>query len=952
MIRLKPYPFFLTFFLLFVSSLTIAQNTIKVHGIVIDAKSKLPVLYANIAFPELGIGTATDEIGKFEIENVPAGKYDFSVTYIGYKNYSLNITLKKDVELKIKLQEQSLGLKEVTVTAENSTKGTTSSKINNEAIYHVQASSLKEIMQLVPGNLSENPDLSIPGRIAIREVGTDINSALGTAVVIDGMPMSNDGNLQQSIKAGGFSSVAGTGVDLRQVSVDNIESVTVDVGIPSAEHGNLTSGAVHIKTKSGGSPYHVKIQTDPRTKQFYIGKGYLLSKEMGVVNIDAGYTNSYKHIVKKTDQYKRINTSAKYSKTFKVANSPLIFNAKLGFTNSLDGRKFDPDMLAQEEHRAEDQNLQGKISANWSINKPFITSLSFDAGMSKTWQTGFEKTLESSSSGANYFSTAKEDGEYEVQFGPSTYYSEVNYDGRPLNFYSKVKAKLFKTNGDISNNVLFGLEWRTSGNNGTGRTFNPNKPPTGAGTRPRPFTDIPSLNQFSVFAEDVVNLKIGKTRLNIMAGLRMDNIQPTGLTNTKGSIHIDPRLNLRYDIIDRNSTYIFRNLAIRLGYGQTTKAPTLVHLHPDKSYSDVASFNYYPDLMVTTTKVMHDTRNYDLKASKGKKFEAGIDLRIGKIKSRFTGFYENYSGGFILDHNHFVMHYRDYKQPEAGLNPYYIPSEGVFFKDPTSGEEMAVPFEIDQKYKSFGMYRNARNRIKRGLEYSVDFGKIKALQTSFVLNGAWLKTESYTGDAPYWNVQSYTVFSDNSSKQESFVTKYPNQTAYGIVDERLNTNLNIITHIPEIKMLVTITGQTVWFEKNSRKFYEEYKLYGLNELRNTLNLPNLFSHEHDGEFYYYLPVSYKGYDEIEHDYKISDFTENLAQKAIRKQPSYRFTQRTLPPLFLCNIRISKEISNRFRLSFYANNFLNIRPGVMDERSGRYLRRNQQPYFGADIKMQF
>jgi len=40
------------------------------------------------------------------------------------------------------------------------------------------------------------------------------------------------------------------------------------------------------------------------------------------------------------------------------------------------------------------------------------------------------------------------------------------------------------------------------------------------------------------------------------------------------------------------------------------------------------------------------------------------------------------------------------------------------------------------------------------------------------------------------------------------------------------------------------------------------------------------------------------------------------------------------------------------LSFYANNFLNIRPWHLDDRSGKYMRRNQQPYFGADIKMQF
>ena len=120
-----------TFFILLVSLIFIssgfAQEKITVSGIITDAETKQPILYANVAFPELGIGTSSNEKGEFIIKSVPVGSYIFMVTYIGYKEYSINITLKEDVDLKIKLQQQSLGLKEVTVTAENSTGGTTSS---------------------------------------------------------------------------------------------------------------------------------------------------------------------------------------------------------------------------------------------------------------------------------------------------------------------------------------------------------------------------------------------------------------------------------------------------------------------------------------------------------------------------------------------------------------------------------------------------------------------------------------------------------------------------------------------------------------------------------------------------------------------------------------------------------------------------------------------------------
>jgi len=60
----------------------------------------------------------------------------------------------------------------------------------------------------------------------------------------------------------------------------------------------------------------------------------------------------------------------------------------------------------------------------------------------------------------------------------------------------------------------------------------------------------------------------------------------------------------------------------------------------------------------------------------------------------------------------------------------------------------------------------------------------------------------------------------------------------------------------------------------------------------------------------------------------------------------------MPPLALCNVKVSKDIMRRFRLSFYANNFLNIRPWHLDKRSGRYMHRNDKPFFGADLTMNF
>lgn len=120
----------------------------------------------------------------------------------------------------------------------------------------------------VAGCRHQNPDLTNAGQASIREIdaGEDANNALGTAIVVDGTPISNDANMQvfSTARSGSSSSVqqvsmndqttSGRGVDLRQISPDNIESIEVIRGIPSVEYGNLTSGAVIINTKAGVTP--------------------------------------------------------------------------------------------------------------------------------------------------------------------------------------------------------------------------------------------------------------------------------------------------------------------------------------------------------------------------------------------------------------------------------------------------------------------------------------------------------------------------------------------------------------------------------------------------------------------------------------------------------------------------------------------------------------------------
>ena len=100
------------------------------------------------------------------------------------------------------------------------------------------------MLQLLPGALTVNPSLNNLGQANIREIDGNASNALGTAVILDGIPVSNDANLQavSTSKAGARSGLqsdgmsqqttAGRGGDLRTKGADNIESGEGISGIP------------------------------------------------------------------------------------------------------------------------------------------------------------------------------------------------------------------------------------------------------------------------------------------------------------------------------------------------------------------------------------------------------------------------------------------------------------------------------------------------------------------------------------------------------------------------------------------------------------------------------------------------------------------------------------------------------------------------------------------------
>ena len=225
--------------------------TVTEHG------TKEAVVMATVVLQPIGSTTVTDMDGKAIIKNVPEGEYVIHITYVGCEPINSRLKVNKDMTLRYTMAPTSLSLKEVKVVARQREAGaSTANIIGRQAIDHLQATSLADVMQLVPGQLMGNGSLTSQSNLQLRTLVNNNTSAFGSSIVVDGVPMSNNG----ALSAGGFSATAFTGTDLRQVAADDIEEVEVIRGIPSAEYGDLTSGLVVVHSKVGVTPELLRWQ--------------------------------------------------------------------------------------------------------------------------------------------------------------------------------------------------------------------------------------------------------------------------------------------------------------------------------------------------------------------------------------------------------------------------------------------------------------------------------------------------------------------------------------------------------------------------------------------------------------------------------------------------------------------------------------------------------------------
>lgn len=403
------------------------KKTFSLQGEVVSAADGAPIDFATVSLTPSQLYTTTDAKGSFSLENIPVGTVTVSVQYYGMEQKDTTFSAKagERITLRVALKETSFRLSDVVVVATGNKAGSsTASNISRQAMDHMQTSSLADAMALLPGVSITNPDLSSSQSLTIRTArpivpGESANSAsvmnsLGTAVIVDGAPMSNNANLQtlSPVVSGssGDDSRSGTpalGLDVRSLSTDNIESIEVIRGIPSAEYGDLTSGAVLVKSKAGKSPLLVRFKTNPNIYQVSAGKGFSLGEKAGDLNISGDYAYSKNSLTKNHAFYQRASAKALWT----VRMGELAYETtSLSMSYARDRSKLNPDDAdSRTQSYANDIGLAFNTNGRASINGEWLRSINWLAsGSLNDKKSHYESTA---TNALNLYSKSMTDGE-------------------------------------------------------------------------------------------------------------------------------------------------------------------------------------------------------------------------------------------------------------------------------------------------------------------------------------------------------------------------------------------------------------------------------------------------------------------------------------------------------------------------------------------------------------
>lgn len=938
---------FLLMILLLVSAdvMTAQQNRalFSISGKVVDAKTGEPVIGAAVNVEDTGIWAISDENGTFFLPDIRPGDYAVQFSCLGFVDKRLSFVVKKDIpNLTIKLDQNTLALNSVVVTAERDKEGmNTSLKFGANALNHLQMSNVTDISALLPGGKTVNPDLTTDNAVSLRSGGLAAgNAAFGTALEVDGVRVGNNAS---------FGSMSGTGT--RNISTENVQSIEVITGVPSAEYGDLNSGMVRINTRKGLTPWNITFAVNPRTYQASASKGIDLMKNRGVLNVSAEWTRATQKLSSPYTSYTRRGFSASYSNTFK---NVLKFEA--GATGNIGGMntKNDPDAYKGTWSKVRDNVLRANTSLTWLLRKSWITNLKLDASVNYNDNRSQDHAYGSSASMLPAIHSELA-GYYLADRLPVSYFSDKVIDSKELDYAASLKYEWFKKSGKRLSKLKAGVQWKANGNVGEGEYY---KDPSVAanGYRPRPYSQYPFMHNVAAYLEEDYTFPIGKTSLQISAGLRLENLFVKD-TDYKNVSSLSPRFNAKWKISD--------NLSIRGGWGVSEKLPSFYILYPVQKYRDIQTFGFShgdSSSYVYYTQPYKMLFNENLKWQKNYNAEFGIEAYFLRTSVSLVGFFNKTKNPYTYQNIYTPFSYNIMSVPSG----YTVPDNPEIRVDSQTGqvymrgsnEEFWTPMATKVTDKTFfesQMPGNGDDIYRTGAELIVDFPEIAPIRTKFRLDANYAYTH-YIDNTLNWTYRTGWSHTSLSNRSYQYVGIYANGgesgTYNGKESHSLNANLTAITHIPEARIVITCRLEMSLLSRFRNLSRYQGREYAYNV--NADGVESIGGSIYDSNNYTAIrPVKYMDENGDVHDFTDKEASDPaFANLIIKSGNAYTFSQDGYGAYLSANLSVTKEIGDHVSLSFFANNFTNSRMYVTSKATGVSAIFTPAFYYGLTCRLKF
>lgn len=884
--------------LFLVTNFAFSQRTIS--GKITDKETSTPLAGVFIKDIRTENWSFSDNQGGFIITLPYYEDVELNFSLLG--KMETNIVLKNDQNfVAVSLEDNTLRLKEVVVTADKK-RQYSELKLGINAINNVQAFSLDDVLQQLPGQTTAQFNLNefknIVFRTASKASLSYATKAFGTSFVIDDIPISNNENMQAFNPNSGLGDSFGTksntftntnqGVDLREISTNNIEEITIIQGIPSAKYGDLTSGLVLITNKVGKSNYKISTSLKDATSQLNLTKGYNINSNNSM-NISFGYLDSKADPRDNILDYERVNGNVSWQHKNKAATIKNTLSAS--FRMNLDDAKSDPDdisaLVVKNEKKgfSISNNLRWKPKNIWVEGITLVGSFSYDKQFSRR-----DKWVNVAASAAT---DSNEEGIHEAIIVPSQYTSISTVEGIPMSTFASLETtKTFTNKAKWVHSLVFGASGRTSMNKGAGRKnaisgllnfYTLTK--GGASSlayRDYDFNNTKTEAQISAYIEDKIFKKFENDQvLNISLGLRYDN--------QSGNESFQPRINSAYKF---NKTF-----KIKGGFGLSSKAPSLNQLYTGDRYLDRLLGNgiytypgVYQKAWIQTLITPGD--NLNLKPTKSYRTELGIDVNLPFASINLTGFYNKLFDGFSGEK---IPVYREVPKTEVTVIGSEIPTYQIV--------------GTEKFYYFTNSLTNNSTAEDRGLELYMNFKKIKSLNLDISMNASYVNSKDFSDVKNYFasnnllTQERYGVFNPRTSVQENFT---------------IRSNFNY--HIPAVGLLISVSSE--------------------HTLLQSLKTPT-------GNF----PNGYLDTQLIYHEIPIEDRT-NTQKYGHLMQNTKETDNKLQNVLHNFHLRASKDFLNGFGVSIYATNFLNLKPYYYDEFGVKTLSKIASLSFGARLEYEF